>query len=89
MITGRNLDYSIFISTHVAKATKNPNKGHTYDLKVYKDNLHFSLALPPNGIIIQDDFENMYYRGALYCTLEGGEIFEWLKEIHETIKKDK
>jgi len=88
MISGRNLDYSIFISTHVTKAGNNPNRGHTYDLKVFNDDLHFSLAIPPCGVIIQDDFESMYFRGALYNKLEDGEIFEWLKEVHESIKKD-
>jgi len=88
MITGRNLDYSIFISTHVAKSTNNVNKGHTYDLKIYKDDLHFSLAIPPCGVLIQDDFEGMYSRSSLYNLLEDGEIFKWLIEVHEKIKAD-
>lgn len=81
--------YKKFIANNKQQASDNPNKGHTYDLQVYKDEFRFTLAIPPTGAIIEDDFCRIYKRKALYQALEGhGEIFNWLEEVHQSIQAE-
>ena len=81
--------YKKFITNNKQKASNNPNKGHTYDLQVYKDDFRFTLALPPTGEIIEDDWDGIYKRKAMYQALEyDGEIFNWLEEVHQSIQAE-
>ena len=82
------INYKKFVATNKQKASDNPQKGHTYDLQVYKDDFRFTLAIPPTGEVIEDNFKGIYTRKALYLSLEDGEIFEWLDELYQTIQAE-
>jgi len=61
---------------------------HTrYDLQVYADDFRFTLSLPANGEVIEDDFECIHKRKAFYLMLDDGAIYDWLcdtqRQIHE------
>jgi len=78
--------YKRFITNNKQQASDNPQKRYTYDLQVYKDDFRFTLAIPPTGELVEDDFNGMYKRKALYQALEDEEeIFNWLEEVHQSI----
>jgi hypothetical protein len=80
-------DYQESVNHNKIKAELDPRKTHTYDLQIYKDDFRFTLSLPPNGEVIEDDFEGLIKRKAFYMMLENGEIYDWICEIQYKILK--
>jgi hypothetical protein len=82
----KEMSYEEFVERNRLNAQTNPRKKISYDLQVFEDDNRFTLAIPPLGELIQDDFNGMYKREALYISLENdGEIFKWLCEVHTSI----
>lgn len=79
------ISYQEFVNRNILKTDNDKRKSYQYEIQVYDDNFRFTLAIPPGGII-EDDFDGLYKRKALYEALEDdGEIYNWLKEVHESI----
>ena len=81
----RESEYVSFVIDSKNHAANDHRKSYHYDLKLFEDNFRFTLAMPPTGQIIEDDFEGLYKRKQLYQNLEDGEIYDWLVEFHESI----
>lgn len=81
-------NYNEFVNSNKLRAELDPNKSYTYDLQVYKDDFRFTLALPPNGEVIEDDFEGLHKRKAFYLMLDDGVIYDWLCELDRKITED-
>lgn len=84
----RPANYSEFVNSNKLRADLDPGKGHSYDLQVYKDDFRFTLSLPPDGEVIEDDFEGLHKRKAFYLMLDDGVIYDWLCEIQRKILKE-
>lgn len=81
-------NYSEFVNSNKLRADLDQGKGHTYDLRVYKDDFRFTLSIPPTGEVIEDDFDGLHKRKAFYQMLDDGAIYEWLCEVHSKILKE-
>jgi hypothetical protein len=46
------------------------------------------LSLPPNGEVIEDDFEGIHKRKAFYLMLDDGAIYDWLCDIQRKILEE-
>jgi hypothetical protein len=78
--------YIQFVDDSRDKFWNNTRHAYTYDLQIYGDDNHFVLWLPDSLDFIEDDFKSMHRRKAIFETLEQGEIWEWLCEVHEEIQ---
>ncbi len=81
-------NYSEFVNSNKLRSNLDPGKGHTYDLRIYKDDFRFTLSLPPNGVVIEDDFEGLHKRKALYLMMDDGVIYDWLCEVQRSILEE-
>lgn len=80
-------NYKEFVNSTRLKSELNPYKSYGYDLQIFEDDFRFILTIPP-GHLIEDDFDGLYKRSALYQFMEDGEIYDWLVEIHRSIIAD-
>ncbi|MDX2362213.1 MAG: hypothetical protein QNK23_15500 [Crocinitomicaceae bacterium] len=78
-------NYSEFVNSNKLRSEFDSGKGHTYDLRVYKDDFRFTLSIPPDGEVIEDDFGGLHRRKAFYLMLDHGEVFDWLCDVHQKI----
>jgi len=81
-------NYFEFVNSNKLKAELDPGKTHTYDLQVYADDFRFTLSLPPNGEVIEADFEGIHKRKAFYLMLDDGAIYDWLCDIQRKILEE-
>ena len=84
----RPINYKQFVHSNHLRSNLDTRKAYTYDLQVYDDDFRFTLAIPPTGEIIEDNFDGLYKRKGLYLQLENGEIYDWLCEVHASIQDD-
>lgn len=77
--------YIQFLADSREKFWNSPMRAYIYDMQIYTDDLHFVLWLPDSLNYLEDDFNSMHKRKVIYETLEQGEIWEWLCEVHEEI----
>jgi len=81
-------NYEQFVKNNRLKAKSNKRRRYSYDLQVFEDDNRFTLGIPPTGELIEDNFVDLSKREALYKSLEGGEIYNWLCEVRESIQDD-
>jgi len=80
--------YKKFVRSNQLKSDHDVRRSYTYDLQVFEDDFRFTLSIPPTGELIEDDFDGLHKRKSLYQKLDGGEIYKWLCEVHESIQDD-
>lgn len=59
---------------------------NTYKLKISPGRFEFCLTLP-GGTEISDTFSDMHIREALYCQLEDGKVYKWLRDVELRIEQ--
>lgn len=85
MMNNDDKQYRLFVKRNKERIEQNKQSSYTYDLQIFDDDSRFTLSLPPTTHLIEDDFNNFHKRKGLYISLEKGEVFDWLCEVHQEI----